>query len=225
MSVLSKKRARTWSSVFYLDNGFNPKAFIRTCEDVGITGVCSPLHDKDIFTADDENHSAGDLKKPHYHVVVLYPQPKSGQQVYEFLLNFDETLKMGGIRKCESTGGMLRYLIHSKEEEGKYSYSAADVLCTGDTNYAALLDKYDAKKDEKSIGDVMRVILAEKIDNITSLSFYFLAMNDKQSLAVVSRNSYFFSSLFKNISRGVVDFAVYEKEYLDRLPKVSSESD
>lgn len=85
-------------------------------------------HDKDLFEEDafDENmnllHSAGDLKKPHYHFVIKCKNAKTISSIAK-ICNMDEHM-IEPIKK--SVNGALKYLIHYGYDN-KYQYSVDEV--------------------------------------------------------------------------------------------------
>ena len=74
----SKKetRARSWTAVFYPESA--PKNWRVILDDLHVEWVCSPLHDQDL-------NPTGELKKPHYHLLVMFGHVKSYEQVVELL--------------------------------------------------------------------------------------------------------------------------------------------
>lgn len=103
------------------------------------------LHDKDVYTQDDElfnpMHKAGTLKPPHWHVMIKF--------------KFDDTRRLKDVANWfgvaeqyvnKSTRGnfdsMLLYLIHHKKFE-KFQYSAKEVKANFD--YLAFLENKNSK--------------------------------------------------------------------------------
>lgn len=78
------------------------------------------LHDKDIYEEDipSRDIKAGDLKKPHWHVVVKFQDARTRSSVVKDLLNLISILDIipfSGVKE-----GLL-YLVHAENEE-KYQY-------------------------------------------------------------------------------------------------------
>lgn len=68
------------------------------------------LHDQDVWEDGDEDiagHEPGSKKKPHWHVVVKFPQAK-----WSTSLEKELNIKGNYIRKCNSLDGALLYLVH-----------------------------------------------------------------------------------------------------------------
>lgn len=106
----------------------------------GIVCVRSPLHDKD-WTAD------GEIKKPHYHNMIIFSGLKSEKQVKEVC----EYLGITHYELPFDKKGMLRYFCHLDENpEEKAIYSIEDVKCFGGFDYNSVLTAKDGKISEHS---------------------------------------------------------------------------
>lgn len=110
---------------------------------------CFILHDKDIYDEnvyDDDNnliHGEGELKKPHYHVIVKFNNPR-------YLKGFCKTL---GIQEnyCQKVGDyheMLTYIIHLDYPE-KHQYSLNEVQGPLKFDLSKILKTYGKDEDEK----------------------------------------------------------------------------
>lgn len=81
-----------------------------------IPALISPLHDRDL-TED------GTAKKPHYHVLLLYPSQKSKEQAAADIAAFGGV----GCEQVKNSTGYARYLIHADNPE-KAQYKPSDVV-------------------------------------------------------------------------------------------------
>lgn len=82
-------------------------------------------HDKDTWMEDDnlpDGVNAGDLKKPHWHVIVKFPQARWNTAVASEL-----GIAMNYIQRCVSYEGSLLYLVH-KGIPDKYQYDPAECI-------------------------------------------------------------------------------------------------
>lgn len=102
------------------------------------------LHDKDTWTEDDTDDAAllGTLKKPHYHIVLKFPQARWNTAVADEL-----GIAPNYLQKCVSYQGSVCYLIHDGLPS-KYQYAVED--CFGP------LVK-DLKKFMRGVDEVSRV--------------------------------------------------------------------
>lgn len=97
--------------------------------------LISPLHDSD-------TNPDGEIKKPHYHVLLVFDSLKSVAQ-FEDIRN-----SVGGVGREEvsSLRGYCRYLCHLDNPE-KHRYSEDGVICGGGIDYFDIIglpsDKYE----------------------------------------------------------------------------------
>ena len=79
-----KQRRTNWMLVFYEDQC---PEWREELDELGIPTLVSPSHDADEWTARDEKknpkHKAGTLKEPHRHLLAMYDNPVSYDQVIE----------------------------------------------------------------------------------------------------------------------------------------------
>lgn len=92
-----------------------------------VMALVSPLHDKDI-------NPDGELKKPHYHVMLIFEGVKSDDQVKVI----KDSLGGVGNETIHSARGYARYLTH-KDNPEKAQYRDEDVLCFGGADYREMV--------------------------------------------------------------------------------------
>lgn len=111
----------------------------------------SPLHDRDVFTKDEQHknvdgviveHKAGEKKKPHYHILVKFDSLKSWEQVKEWAQGFG----CATIQSVMSWTGSLRYLCHLDGGTGKELYNVRDVKCCNDDYLTVINQSSDRAK-------------------------------------------------------------------------------
>jgi len=122
-------RFRCWSLIFYPDSV--PADWKDQLSDLHLRIWVSPLHDRDKWTSSDEEknlaHKAGMLKKPHYHLVVEYPNPVDAVSVV------GDFSCLRGAKKVERVRDkvpMVRYLLH-KDDPQKAQYKVEDMVLFG----------------------------------------------------------------------------------------------
>lgn len=149
-------RTRVYASVVYPESA--PDNWQDILVDMFIPAFISPLHDKDV-------NPTGELKKAHYHVLLMYDGPKTKEQAS------DVFSKIGGVgcETVQSLRGYARYLCHLDNPD-KYQYSQEDVrsLCGADYNSVIGLaaDKY------KSIREMMMFCVENNIYSYAKLLEY-----------------------------------------------------
>lgn len=130
----SKARTRNFATVVYPESA--PSNWQDILTEQFVPAFVSPLHNADV-------NPTGEVKKPHYHVVIMFDGVKTLDQAKEI---FE---KIGGVG-CEivqSIRGYSRYLCHLDNPE-KSQYKQEDVRCFCGADYTSViglvLDKYKA---------------------------------------------------------------------------------
>ena len=128
------RRTRNYATVVYPDSA--PENWIEILAEQFVPAFISPLHDSDL-------NPTGEVKKAHYHVIIMFDSVKTSEQAKEV---FE---KIGGVG-CEiiqSIRGYARYLCHLDNPE-KAQYKQEDVrsLCGADYPHiiGLVTDKYKA---------------------------------------------------------------------------------
>lgn len=142
------KRTRNFATIVYPDSAPDDWKDILSCQH--IPAFISPLHDKDI-------NPTGELKKPHYHVMLLFEGVKTINQAKDIVS------LIGGVG-CEvinSVRGYARYLCHLDNPE-KYQYKEIDVISLCGSDYQGCIglatDKYKALSEMEDFCDRYNVV-------------------------------------------------------------------
>lgn len=127
-------RTRNYTTVVYPESA--PENWLEILTQHMVPAFVSPLHDAD-------TNPTGELKKPHYHVVIMFEGVKTLEQAREI------TVSIGGVG-CEavkSMRGVARYLCHLDNPE-KHQYNTEDVKSFAGADYITTIglvtDKYVA---------------------------------------------------------------------------------
>lgn len=127
-------RTRNFATVIYPESA--PENWQEILVEQFVPAFISPLHNMDV-------NPTGELKKEHYHVIIMFEGVKTTDQAKE-IFN-----KIGGVG-CEivqSLRGYARYLCHLDNPE-KAQYNADDVRCLCGADYSTTIglvtDKYKA---------------------------------------------------------------------------------
>lgn len=131
---LGRNRTRNFATVVYPESA--PENWKELLIQQFVPCFISPLHDKDL-------DPTGELKKPHYHVILCFDSVKTVEQAQEV---FDI---IGGVG-CEvvkSLRAYARYLCHLDNPD-KAQYNIDDVLHFGGADYYKVIecavDRYTA---------------------------------------------------------------------------------
>lgn len=118
-------RTRNWNIVVYPDSA--PSDWREYMDSLQIEWVESPLHDKDC-------NADGEVKKPHWHLLLIFGGVKTYEQVCEVIA----PLKCPIPQKCLSAKGSVRYMAHLDNPE-KFQYPISDIKAHGGVDLAELL--------------------------------------------------------------------------------------
>ena len=123
-----------------------------------VPAFISPYHDCDV-------NPTGEVKKPHYHVMIMFEGQKSPEQAKEI---FD---KIGGVGclVVNSIRSMARYLCHLDNPD-KAQYKVEDVTSLSGADYHGIcslaIDKY------KAIGEMIDFCEENNIVSFSQLLVY-----------------------------------------------------
>lgn len=106
-------KKRNWAFVLYPESA--PEDWLDRIKQYGIPAAVSPIHDSDL-TKD------GELKKPHYHILLAFPHPTTYNNVCEFVKSLNQNTAV----PIQSLLGQFRYLSHDDDPD-KAQYNPADV--------------------------------------------------------------------------------------------------
>ena len=130
-------RTRNYATVVYPESA--PEGWQDALAEMKIPALISPLHDEDV-------NPDGEIKKAHYHVMIMFEGVKTVEQAEEIFQ------KIGGVG-CEvvqSIRGYARYLCHLDNPE-KHQYSEDDVIALCGVDYFGCIgiptDKYKAIRE------------------------------------------------------------------------------
>lgn len=114
MAEKSNVKKRNWAFVAYPES--LPTDWLEQLQKTGLPIAISPLHDRD-------TNPTGEVKKPHYHVILCY----SGPQTYSAVCKLTNgQLGQSIPQPVESVDGYYRYLTHQDNPE-KAQYSKSDI--------------------------------------------------------------------------------------------------
>lgn len=156
-------RTRNWTGVVYPDSA--PENWRQQLDDLHVPYYISPLHDRDV-------NPDGALKKPHYHIIIMFGSVKTFEQVKEIFDAFNAPHP----QYVNSLRGMARYLCHlDNPEKAQYDPSGVVAGCGAD-DYLQICslpsDKYQV------IGEMMDWVTENNIVSYADLMRYARANNE-----------------------------------------------
>lgn len=118
-------RTRNWSCIIYPDSA--PTNWIDILDEFHLEWVQSPLHEFD-------TNPTGEVKKPHWHILLMF----GGVKTYEQVLEITDKLNCPRPEKCHNAKALVRYMAHLDNPE-KYQYSINEIVPHGGVDVAEML--------------------------------------------------------------------------------------
>lgn len=201
------KRHKVWMGIFYPDTAED--GWRDECDELGLSFLVSPLHDRDVWTAADErrnpDHIEGKKKEPHYHFLAEYPQPVDYATVKEDFA----FLHTHSIKYAKSKASMALYLTHERCDD-KAHYDSRDVLEFGGANWH---DWCGELEDVHAIMLEMRAFIVER--NVTEFDLFQLwcdENNDMWSRALDLKCSWAIGNFIERRRNRIQQCAKLERE-------------
>lgn len=169
------ERTRNWTFIVYPES--SPQNWRDVLEAYHVPWIESPLHDKDV-------NADGELKKAHWHVLVMFDGVKTYEQIFEIT----ERINASAPQKAANTKGLVRYMAHLDNPE-KYQYNRSLIIGHAGADVSALLE---VTKKERYI------LIKEMIQYVSDNDI--TEMKDLIDYAMVERFDDWFSLLCDNAS-------------------------
>lgn len=164
--------------------GDAPDNWMQLLDDFHVAALISPLHGCDI-------NPDGKLKKPHYHVMIMFEGVKTQAQANEI---FDAIHGVGN-EIVQSARGYARYLNHMDNPE-KHQYTEKP-KCLGGIDYDAII--HLPGDDTANVQDMMRYIRVNQIDSFAYFCDVCAKNNPEWFNALVHRSAYIIKEYIKSI--------------------------
>lgn len=185
------QRTRHWGFIAYPDSvRENWKDIL---SELGVQAVISPLHDKDL-TED------GKLKKPHWHVALIFDGVKSQKQIEQIT----QALVVDGTKgylpvRILSLRGTIRYFAHIDDPK-KAQYDFNDIEAIGGVDYTSIaMNKEDVDRQEScNISQVIAIINDNKLCDFAVLADFLITNDNLDGFNILRKNSYFFGQYLKS---------------------------
>lgn len=117
--MADKIRSRLWCLLLYPEDSTHAAALDLIRQSFNYVAI---LHDKDTWTEADEAenpvHKAGELKKPHYHIILKFSQAR-----WNTALAADLGIAVNYLEQCRSFDSAAVYLVHDGLDD-KYQYES-----------------------------------------------------------------------------------------------------
>lgn len=174
MAKEKDERTRNWTFFVYPESA--PENWRELIDELHVPWVESPLHDKDI----DPN---GEIKKAHWHVMILFSGKKSYSQVREITMK----LRSPNPQKVVNAKGVVRYFCHMDNPE-KYQYKKSDIIAHAGAEIASHLSATTAERYEL-IREMMNFVNEKQITEMKELLDYAMAQRFDDWFPLLCDNS------------------------------------
>lgn len=158
--MAKETRTRNWSCIVYPESA--PDHWRDFLDDLHIEWVESPLHEFDV-------NPTGEVKKPHWHILLMFGGVKSYDQVIEAI----KPLNCPAPQRCHNAKSMVRYFAHLDNPD-KFQYNLSDIVAHGGVDIADLLKPSSAER-YTIIRDMCDYCAAEGITEFYELMDYAMA--------------------------------------------------
>jgi Plasmid replication protein. len=148
------ERTRNWTFVLYPESA--PLDWRDQLDDLHVPWIESPLHDLDT----DAN---GEIKKEHWHILLLFAGKKSYTQAKEIT----DMLQAPIPQKCANAKGLVRYMAHLDNPD-KHQYSTGDIIAHGGADVADYL-KPTATDRYAMMDEIVQYIIDNEVTEFMTL--------------------------------------------------------
>lgn len=176
---LKKIKKRHWLYIVYPESA--PENWIEMLKNTMVQFAVSPLHDKDLDVA-------GNLKKPHWHVIVKFDGPTT----FNSAVSYCEITKGPMPTICESLRGAYEYFVH-KNDPDKYQYSTTDIK-----EFNGFVVEMSQDESMKIKQELAEIIVSESVSEMVEFDYLVRNLYDSEYYQVYSSNAWYFNSLINS---------------------------
>lgn len=176
MSNIENKnvKGRDWTFIVYPESA--PKAWREILDDTHLRWVESPLHDRDV-------NPDGEIKKPHWHILLSYDGPVTLGAVKKLT----DKLNSPNPQKISSSKGLVRYMAHLDNPE-KFQYSVADIKGHNGADIAAYFE-LTATNKLAIMKEIVRYIYENGVDNYSDFLMFCIENRDDWFDVAINSNT------------------------------------
>lgn len=180
------ERTRNWTFIVYPDSA--PENWIEILSEEQVPFVISPLHDKDV-------NADGEVKKPHWHVMLMFSSKKSLAQIQEITQKINSPIP----QKVNDVKAMSRYFLHLDNPE-KYQYRKEDLKVYGGVNVDKYLTSVSEQKDERyqGIREMCQFVDDNGIIEFSDLMAYAMSNRDDWFALLCDNSAYVIGMYIKS---------------------------
>lgn len=176
-------RTRNWWFVLYPESA--PPDWRDTLDELHIQYAISPLHDRDV----DAN---GELKKPHWHVILVFEGVKSYSQIKEITDSLNAPIPQA----VNGLVGTVRYLVH-RDNPDKAQYPAEEIVCGGGFDIAEVMNR-SASDKRRIVREIYEFISMNDITEFYQLTDYAYHYNPDWFDILMDGHTVVFNAVIKS---------------------------
>ena len=178
MKAVEKKR--NWTLIVYPDSA--PKNWRDILDEQHFQWIESPLHDRDV-------NPDGELKKSHWHILVMYDGPLTAKPVQSLAQKLNSPIA----KSVASARGLVRYMIHLDNPE-KFQYGRDDIVAHGGADVEAYFEMTMSSRLE-TLKEISRYIISQNICNFSDLVQFSIENNDDWFTIIADKNTLYLNKL------------------------------
>ena len=175
----SKLKKRYWTFVLYPESA--PVDWRDILQGTGLEIAISPLHDKD----KDPN---GEIKKPHYHIILCYNSPTTGKNVKTLVDELSQPIPL----PIDSVRGLYRYFTH-KDNPDKYQYDEREITSLNGFNIRDYADLSSADKTKIKL-ELTKFIQESEIMEYSDFMDKVIELDKPDYFFIASTNTTYFNA-------------------------------
>lgn len=189
--TMADMRGRNWAFIIYPES--TPEDFKETIASWHVPAAVSPLHDRDTWTESDKEEDPtgieGELKKPHFHVLLMFEGKKSAAQVLELA----GQLGVKYVEPVQDKKGYGRYLCHMDDPD-KFQYDEAGITWISGGEFD-LTKTITTAQAAALVMEIMDVVAEEEITEYYDLMRYAMEHRPEWLVFVFNNASRFEAAL------------------------------
>lgn len=169
-------KKRYWAFVAYPES--MPEDWLDILQLQGLAIAISPLHDKD-------KDPTGEVKKPHYHIIIVFNNATTYNNVLQLTKNINGTIPI----HLESVRGMYRYLTH-RDNPDKYQYDDKEIIKLNGFDYDVYISTSEILEIKKEILNLIDDLSIEEYSTLIN----YCRKERTDYLEVVCNNTIFWNT-------------------------------
>ena len=161
---MSSEKGRDWTFIVYPESA--PEQWREILDNTHLRWIESPLHDKDV-------NEDGEIKKPHWHILLSFDGPVTLKAVEKIALQ----LNCPEPRKVGSGKGLVRYMIH-KDNPEKYQYGIDEIVGHNGADVSSYFEMTHTSK-LVLMKEIVNYIVKNEIDNYADFLMVAISVSDE----------------------------------------------